>query len=162
MGNTIAKAQIEDVKYFLAKTSAELEEFLNENTLSGLLEKKPGNQDYYKLLLGNIRKLLVYCEESLDSCKVILQTETFPKAAAEKTLYRIYHQCIEEFFSPKSDVWFEDSRSAYTGKNSIKLRHDAPDNLKKLIAGLEGEFQRVREELQYYETDYLTKIMQSK
>lgn len=162
MGNTIVKAQIEDVKYFLAKTITALEEFLNENTMSGLLEKKPGNQNYYKLLLSNIRKLLVYCEESLDSCKVILHTDTFPKAAAEKTLYRIYHQCIEEFFSPKNDVWFEDSRSAYTGKNSIKLREEAPENIIRLLASLEGEFQRVREELQYYETDYRTKMMQSK
>jgi hypothetical protein len=162
MGNTIVKAQMEDVKYFLTKTSAELEEFLNENTLLGLMEKKPGDPEYYKHLLSNIRKLLVYCEESLDSCTVILHTDTFPKAAAEKTLYRIYHQCIEEFFSPKTDVWFEDSRSAYTGKNSIKLRQEAPDSLKKLLSGLESEFQRVREELQYYETDYRTKMMQSK
>ncbi|WP_318508526.1 YpuI family protein [Bacillus sp. T3] len=162
MGNTIVKAQIEDVKYFLTKSGTELEEFLNENTLTGLLEQKPGNPVYYKLLLSTIRKLLVYCEESLDSCNVILHTETFPKAAAEKTLYRIYHQCIEEFFSPKSDVWFEDSRSAYTWKNSIKLRHEAPESMTKLLAGLESEFQRVREELQYYETDYRTKMMQSK
>lgn len=162
MGNTIVKAQIEDVKYFLTKSIAEFEEFLNENTLSGLIEKKPGNQEYYKLLLANIRKLLVYCDESLDSCKVILHTDTFPKAAAEKTLYRIYHQCIEEFFSPKNDAWFEDSRSAYTGKNSIKLRQEAPENITKLLASLEGEFQRVREELQYYETDYRTKMIQSK
>ncbi len=162
MGNTIVKAQVEDVKHFLAKAIVGLEEYLNENTLSSLLEEKPGNREYYKLLLGNIRKLLVYSEESLDSCKVILQTETFPKAAAEKTLYRIYHQCIEEFFSPKSDVWFEDSRSAYTGKNSIKLRQEAPEKLVHLLASLEGEFQRVREELQYYETDYRTKMMQSK
>lgn len=162
MGNTIVKAQVEDIKHFLAKAIVGLEEYLNENTLSSLLEEKPGNREYYKLLLGNIRKLLVYSEESLDACKVILQTETFPKAAAEKTLYRIYHQCIEEFFSPKSDVWFEDSRSAYTGKNSIKLRQEAPENLVRLLASLEGEFQRVREELQYYETDYRTKMMQSK
>ncbi|AGK54759.1 MAG: hypothetical protein K0S25_154 [Bacillus sp. (in: firmicutes)] len=162
MGNTIVKAQVEDIKHFLAKAIVGLEEYLNENTLSSLLEEKPGNREYYKLLLGNIRKLLVYSEESLDACKVILQTETFPKAAAEKALYRIYHQCIEEFFSPKSDVWFEDSRSAYTGKNSIKLRQEAPENLVRLLASLEGEFQRVREELQYYETDYRTKMMQSK
>lgn len=162
MGNTIVKAQLEDVKSFLVKSIDQLEVYLNETTLANFLSEKQGDVDYYKLLLSNLRKLLVYSEESLDSCKIILQSETFPKAAAEKTLYRIYHQCIEEFFSPKNDVWFEDSRSAYTGKNSIKVRQEVPASLLTLLGGLEGEFQRVREELQYYETDYRTKMIQSK
>jgi hypothetical protein len=162
MGNTIVKSQMEDVKVFLSKTIAELEEYANENTLTSLLAENQGDKEYYRLLLANLRKLLVYSEEFWDSCTVILQSDTFPKAAAEKTLYRIYHQCIEEFFSPKNDAWFEDSRSAYTGNNSIKLRQDAPRSLTSLLSGLEGEFQRVREDLQYYETDYRTKMMQSK
>jgi len=68
---------------------------------------------------------------------------------------------IEEFFSPKNDAWFEDSRSAYTGRNSIIFYKSVPDNLQQLVKGLEGDFQRIREELQYYETDYRTKIIQS-
>jgi hypothetical protein len=162
MGNTMIKAQLEDVKIFLEKSIGELENYLNGTTLSDFLDGEKKDVTYYKLLLSNIRKLLVYCEEGLDSCEIILQSETFPKAAAEKTLYRIYHQCIEEFFSPKNDVWFEDSRSAYTGKNSIKMRQEVPADLKQLFSGLEGEFQRVREELQFYETDYRTKMIQSK
>jgi hypothetical protein len=162
MGNTIIKAQVEDVKNFLVNTISELENYLNNTTLADFLDETKKNDIYYKLLLSNIRKLLVYCEEGLDSCEIILQSETFPKAAAEKTLYRIYHQCIEEFFSPKTDVWFEDSRSAYTGKNSIKVRQEVPSSLNQLFGGLEGEFQRMREELQYYETDYRTKMIQSK
>lgn len=162
MGNTIIKAQLEDVKNFLVHSIGELENYLNETTLADFLDEKREDVTYYKLLLSNIRKLLVYCEEGLDSCEIILQSETFPKAAAEKTLYRIYHQCIEEFFSPKNDVWFEDSRSAYTGKNSIKVRQKVPASLHQLFGGLEGEFQRVREELQFYETDYRTKMVQSK
>jgi hypothetical protein len=109
-----------------------------------------------------LRKLLVYCEEGLDACSVILQSEPFQKATAEKTLYRIFHQCIEEFFSPKNDAWFEDSRSAYTGRNSIKFYKAVPESVQELVKGLEGEFQRVREELEYYETDYRTKMIQSK
>ena len=162
MGNTIIKAQLEDVKNFLVTTINELENYLNQTLLSDFLDEKKDDEAYYKLLLSNIRKLLVYCEEGLDSCEIILQSETFPKAAAEKTLYRIYHQCIEEFFSPRNDVWFEDSRSAYTGKNSIKVRQEVPISLNQLLGGLEGEFQRVREELQFYETDYRTKMIQSK
>ncbi|BBP90427.1 hypothetical protein BsIDN1_40450 [Bacillus safensis] len=46
------------------------------------------------------------------------QQQTFPQQAAQKMLHRIYHQCIEEFFTPKKDTWYEDSRSAYTGKKA--------------------------------------------
>ncbi|MDZ5471148.1 YpuI family protein (plasmid) [Bacillus sp. 31A1R] len=162
MGNSMVKTQLEEVKSFLTSTVIELENFLNDTTLSQLMDEKSGEEDYYKTILSNLRKLLVFCEESLDACSVIIQSDTFQKGAAEKTLYRIYHQCIEEFFSPKNDAWFEDSRSAYTGKNSIKPHKEVPNSIKNLLAGLEGEFQRMREELEYYETDYRTKMIQSK
>ncbi|AYA76887.1 DUF3907 domain-containing protein [Bacillus sp. Y1] len=162
MGNSMVKVQVMDVKSFLTNTVIGLESFLNSTTIDGLLSEKQGDKEYYKRILGNLRKLLVYCEEGLDACAVILQSESFPKGAAEKTLYSIYHKCIEEFFSPKNDVWYEDSRSAYTGKNSIKFQEDVPDSVLQLLKGFEGEFQKIREELEYYETDYRTKMTQSK
>jgi hypothetical protein len=162
MGNTLVKTQLNDVKEFLSNTIVKVEDYLNETTISQMEQQLEGDSSYYKLILSNLRKLLVYCEESLDACSVILQSEPFQKATAEKTLYRIFHQCIEEFFSPKNDAWFEDSRSAYTGKNSIKFYKSVPEDLQKLVKGLEGEFQRIREELEFYETDYRTKMIQSK
>ena len=47
-------------------------------------------------------------------------------------------------------------------KNSIKFYKNVPERVQQLIKGLEGEFQRMREELEYYETDYRTKMIQSK
>lgn len=162
MGNTLVQTQINDVKTFLETTIDELETFLNEATISGLLQEKEGDSDYYKSIMANMRKLLVYCEEGWEACRVIVFNEPFPKAVAEKTLYRIYHQCIEEFFSPKNDAWFEDSRSAYTGKNSIKFRKETPESIENVFKNLESSFQKIREELEYYETDYRTKMIQSK
>jgi hypothetical protein len=52
------------------------------------------------MVVSNLRKLLVYCEEGSETCHVIVKNEPFAKSSAEKALYRIYHQCIEEF-SPK-------------------------------------------------------------
>lgn len=158
----MVKSQVEDVKNFLVTTVSTFEDYLNNTTLSSLQEEEQGDEDYYKTLLSNIRKLLVYCEEGLEACLVILKTETFPKSAAEKTLYRIYHQCIEEFFQPKSDAWYEDSRAAYTGRNSIKFQGKVPVSITELLKGLESNFQSIREELEYYETDYRTKMIQSK
>ena len=137
MANTLVQTQIIDVKKFLEYTIVEFETFLNKTTLSGLVKEKEGDSDYYKIILSNLRKLLVFCEEGLDACRVIVKNEPFAKAAAEKILHRIYHRCIEEFFAPKSDAWFEDSRSAYTGKNSIKFRQDTPDSIKLIFSNLE-------------------------
>ncbi|TKC19772.1 YpuI family protein [Robertmurraya kyonggiensis] len=162
MANTMVKSQIEDVKNFLETTVHTFEDFLNDTTLASMLAEEQGDESYYKTILSNVRKLLVYCEEGLEACAIILQSESFPKGAAEKTLYRIYHQCVEEFFQPKSDAWFEDSRAAYTGKNSIKFQETVPSSVKELLKGLEGSFQNIREELEYYETDYRTKMIQSK
>ncbi len=130
--------------------------------LSQMNAEKEEDRQYFKLILSHLRKLVVYSEESLDACNVLLQGGPFQKAAAEKTLYRIYHQCIEEFFSPKNDAWYENSRSAYTGKNSIKFYKSVPENMQQLVKGLEGDFQRIREELEFYETDYRTKMTQSR
>jgi len=163
MGNKLLENQLQDVKGFLGQTVTDLEGFLNSTTIKGLeAEEVTGTAEYYKRVLSTIRKLTVFCEEGLEACQVIDKAKPFSKAAAERTLYSIYNHCIEEFFSPKSDVWYEDSRSAYTGKNSIKFRENVPLSIKELIRSVEGDFQRIREELEYYETDYRTKMLHSK
>ncbi|AIM15492.1 MULTISPECIES: YpuI family protein [Neobacillus] len=162
MGNSLVQTQLNDVKEFLTQTVTVLENFLNETTISQLNVSNDEEHTYIKMIFSNLRKLAVYSEEGLEACSVILQSEPFQKPAAEKTLYKIYHQCIEEFFSPKNDAWYEDSRSAYTGKNSIKFYHSVPESISKLVKSLEADFQRIREELEYYETDYRTKMIQSK
>ncbi len=162
MGNTIVETQIRDVNEFLKATVLRLEEYLNSTTLQAMLETEPGDEEYYRQVLGTIRKLTVFCEEGLEACQIVSKSNPFSKAAAEKTLYRIYIHCIEEFYSPKNDIWYEDSRAAYTGKNAIKFRETVPASVKELLLSLEGDFQKMREELEYYETDYRTKMLQSK
>ncbi|MBM7701673.1 DUF3907 family protein [Metabacillus iocasae] len=161
MGNTMVKSQLELVEQKLLISKESLNAFLNNTTITSLQHEQKEDLETYKLLLSSLRRLAVFCEEGLDACHVITHTEPFRKAAAEKTLYRIYHQCIEEFFNPKHDLWFEDSRSAYTGRNSIKYRFVPPTSISKLMVSLESDFQLMREELQFYETDYITKMKQS-
>ncbi|MBS2969465.1 YpuI family protein [Metabacillus sp. KIGAM252] len=162
MGNSMVKLQTEQTADFLKTVVFGLSKHLNSVTTDSMLEEEPGDRLFYEELLSNFRRLTVFCEEGLEACSIITQTEPFRKAAAEKILYRVYHQCIEEFFQPKHDVWYEDSRSAYTGKNSIKFRQPVPLSVKQLVAELESQFQQTREELEYYETDYRTKMMQSR
>ncbi|CAG9622342.1 YpuI family protein [Sutcliffiella rhizosphaerae] len=161
MANTIVKSQTEQVESFLENTVHQLNTFLNSTTLSTLMDESSTKVEYVELLLLNTRRLAVFCDEGLNACQVILKSEPFRKSAAEKVLYNIYHQCIEEFFAPRNDAWYEDSRSAYTGKNSIQFHHNPPESMKAVIRGLEADFQSIREELEYYETDYRTKMIQS-
>lgn len=162
MGNDIVHSQVQQVEGFLKESVSAISDYLNEITLTSLKnEGKHDNEEYYKQLLSSLRRLEVFCTEGLDACHVILRNTTFRKQAAEQTLYKIYHQCIEEFFSPKYDTWYENSRSAYTGKNAIKFKEEVPESVKVLFSQLEGKFQGIREELEYYETDYRTKMMQS-
>ncbi len=162
MSNDIVHHQIEQVEGFLKDTVNLVSDFLDETTITSLIAQGSNEQEvYYKLLLSGLRRLVVNCEEGLDACQVILRNNSFLKPVAEKTLYKIYHQCIEEFFSPRSDVWAENSRSAYTGKNAITFSERAPESIQLLFSKLEGRFQGIREELEYYETDYRTKMLQS-
>ncbi|MFC4324118.1 YpuI family protein [Litchfieldia salsa] len=162
MGNLIVKSQTEQVEEFLRNSVSSITNYLNQTTIDSLINEADGEKEYFESLLSNIRRLVVFCEEGLDACQVVLTNEPFRKGAAEKTLYKIYHQCIEEFFSPKNDSWYEDSRSAYTGKNALTFRQTPPPSTEKLLSSLEASFQSIREELEFYETDYRTKMLQSK
>ncbi|MBD8070310.1 YpuI family protein [Bacillus sp. PS06] len=162
MGNLIVKSQTEQVEAFLNNAVTSITNYLNQTTIDSVMSEVDGDKAYFESLLSNIRRLVVYCEEGLDACQVVLSNEPFRKGAAEKTLYKIYHQCIDEFFAPKNDSWYEDSRAAYTGKNALTFRQTPPPSIEKLLSSLEGNFQSIREELEFYETDYRTKMLQSK
>jgi hypothetical protein len=84
MSNTLVKTQLNDVKSFLGKSILTLEDFLNETTISQLNLENEEDRTYNKLIFANLRKLVVYSEESLDACSVILQGSPFQKAAAKK------------------------------------------------------------------------------
>ncbi len=160
MSNLMVENQTEQVSMFLEDAITLITNYVNYHTLPSLLEETPaGNEQYYKGLLASIRRLLVFCEEGHDACFVLLNSQPFRKTAAEKILYKIYHQVIAEFFSPKSDHWYENSRSAYTGKNSIVFQQTPPTSIEQVMKSLEGKFQLMREELEYYETDYQTKML---
>lgn len=163
MGNSLVKGQITLAYETLNKISAIVSDFLNETTITSLKNELPEERErYYSELLSSLRRIIVFCDEGKESCEVILNGNTFRKVAAEKTLFWIYHNCIEEFFNPRIENWYEDSRSAYTGKNAIKFAYSVPQSLKEMVALIEGPFQTIREELEYYETDYQTKVIQTK
>ena len=64
MGNTIVEEQIERVAKHLFKTVQCMEQLLNETTLDLLVDGNLDMLDYYKRILSQCRKILVYSEEA--------------------------------------------------------------------------------------------------
>ncbi len=160
MSDQIVKSQLYEVQVFLEKTVDQIERYLNRITIQSLLEEKQGDQAYFEGLLSNLRRILVYCEEGLDACIVEIQHTTISKSRAEKTLSTIFRHCIVEFFSPKYDLWYEDSPSTYTGDDVIRFRQEPPKSFTELIREIEGEFLTIREELDYYGSSFTSKTVQ--
>ncbi|ADH99687.1 YpuI family protein [Salisediminibacterium selenitireducens] len=161
MGNELVKEQLESTVTSLKETSLNIRTFLNQETVESQLKNAEGSsQEEIELLFDQLRRLLVYFDEGMESGQLLLKSEKFRKTAAEKTLFWVFHQCVEEFFQPHYDVWYEDSRAAYTGKNAIHFRTEVSEQLKKLIRSIEGPLQEMREDLDYYETDFRTRLRQ--
>ncbi|SER46248.1 Protein of unknown function [Salipaludibacillus aurantiacus] len=161
MGNDLVKQQLQFTMDKMEEVTGKLRTYLNEATLSELNKSETRtSKDDFQLILDQFRRLLVFFDEGREAGTVLLRSERFRKSAAEKTLFWIFHQCVEEFFQPHYDVWFEDSRAAYTGKNAIRFRTEVPAPLKDMVKAIEGPLQEIREELEYYETDYRTKVKQ--
>ncbi|MDA1475019.1 DUF3907 family protein [Bacillus sp. CLL-3-40] len=154
MKKSVAKAHTEQTGVFLSEAVQMLNHFLNETTLTSLKAEEPRQEAYYREVLSNLRKLAVCCEEGLDTCQIMLQQKPFQDAAAERVLYQIYHRCVEEFFSPKKDTWYEDSRALYTGGNAICFHEPIPATLEKLMVSLATYYQSMRENLEYYGANF--------
>ncbi|KGP72192.1 DUF3907 family protein [Pontibacillus yanchengensis] len=155
MNDQLVLTQLEEVRDVMDTSLRKISDFLNQYSIQQLLKEEGShNKGYYALLLKSLRRLEVFCDEAYEKVQRLLNSQSFHRPAAEKTLYGIYHQCIMEFFSPKSDAWREDSRAAYTGKNAITYFHQPPYILRKLMNELEGGFQQIREALAFYEADY--------
>lgn len=102
MSNSMVENQTEQVSAFLEEVIALMTNYVNYHSLPSLLKEAPtGDKNYYEGLLAAVRRLLVFCEEGLDACLILLNSQPFRKTAAEKTLYKIYHQVIAEFFHQK-------------------------------------------------------------
>ncbi|UPM55915.1 DUF3907 family protein [Gottfriedia acidiceleris] len=160
MSNKMVEHQLKIVGNQLGIVGLECNLFLNKNSLPSFQhENQAVDLNYLEKILSSLRRITVYCEDAKEVCEKILSGQ-FHKATAEDTLHKIYHRCIAEFFSPKNDAWYENSRAAYTGNQAITFYKAVPGTVQDIFSSLEKVFQHMREELEYYETDYSTKLMQ--
>ena len=122
--------------------------------------KLPRNPDeyepYYRNYLSDLRHLIVNSETAYERLGITLSRSKFNKEFAEENLYLVYHTCVNLFFYPKGEVYEEDGRNSYTGRDAILFHKQVIPELRKLTLDLSKTFEYLRDELQYYETDYVT------
>ncbi|MGN7468652.1 DUF3907 family protein [Brevibacillus sp. SAFN-007a] len=160
MSATHLKQLCEETYTKLKKVSMELERYLNQVTLPSLVSASGDPEEYeayYRTYLSDLRHLLVYCENAYDRLGVSLRRARFNEEFAEEVLYQVYHTCVNYFYYPKGEVYEEDGRYAYTGQDCIIFRKQVTPELQQLTLSLSKVFEQMRDELQYYENDYIAK-----
>jgi hypothetical protein len=151
------KNTCETTRTKLKEAIAKLELFLNTHSLSQLnVENDPAMDEFYRGYLSDARHLLVFCEVAYEKLGVSLRRPNFNVDYAERTLYDVYHSCVSSFFYPKNECYSEDGRYAYTGQDAIRFRKKPCREVRDLTVELSKIFEELREDLAYYETDYIT------
>lgn len=157
MTATNVKNLCESTRSQLTSAIAKMEQFLNDHSLQQLNpEGDAAMVDFYKGYLTDTRHLLVFSEVAYEKLGVALRRPNFNMEYAEKVLYEVYHSCVNSFFYPKNECYSEDGRYAYTGQDAIRFRKKPSRAVRDLTIELSKTFEALREELAYYETDYIT------
>ena len=158
MPSANVKALTESTRTKLKEAISLLEPFLNQFALPQLTQEDNGEdaQVFYKGLLSDLRHLLVFSEVSLEKLGVLLRRPNFDTDSAERVLYEVYHQCVSAFFYPKNECYSEDGRYAYTGQDAIRFRYKPVREARDIVLSVSKYFEELRDELAYYENDYMT------
>lgn len=159
MPETQLKEICEETYTRLKKVCMDLEKFLNATTLASLVQNSPDREQYegyYRNYLSDLRHLLVNSENAYEKLGICLRRAQFNKEFAQEVLYLVYHTCVNMFFYPKGEVYEEDGRNSYTGRDAIIFHKEVTPELKSLTLAMSKVFEYLRDELQYYETDYVT------
>ncbi|AOZ91708.1 YpuI family protein [Paenibacillus crassostreae] len=141
------------------KTAIERTEiFLNQYTLPQLIAEQQDDEMilFYKGFLSDLRHLLVFSEVSYEKLGIVLRRANFDITFAEKALYNVYHHCINNYFYPKNESYSEDGRYAYTGQDAIRFRKKIVREARDIILDITKVYEELRDDLTYYESDYLT------
>jgi len=158
------KALAESSREKLKSAIDPIEQFLNNHSLTQLAqEDQPDAVAFYSGLLSDLRHLLVFSEVAYEKLGAVLRRPNFDNELAERALYEVYHNGVNSFFYPKNECYSEDGRYAYTGQDAIRFRVKPVRAARDVILGISRVYEELRDDLAYYESDYLTqRRMQSK
>ena len=149
----IAESSREKLKFAIEL----LENFLNNYALPQLTEgASEESGKVHAGLLSDLRHLLVFSEVAYEKLGALLRRPNFDNDAAERVLYDVYHHCVNNYFYPKNEAYSEDGRYAYTGQDAIRFRAKPSRAVRDVVLGISRSYEELRDELSYYESEYLT------
>lgn len=155
MADHHVKDLCESTRMKLKEVIAKAELFLNHHSLEQLnVENDQAMDEFYRAYLQDMRHLLVFSEVAYERLGVTLRRPQFNDDHAERVLYDVYHNCVNNFFYPKNECYSEDGRYAYTGQDAIRFRKKPNRTVRDLTIDLSRIFEEIREDLAYYETEY--------
>jgi hypothetical protein len=156
MSDLQVNQKCESTQILLSKSIGLLESFLNQNALPQLIASQDVDMDeFYLGYLNDMRHLLVFSQVGYEKIGVCLRRPEFHVEFSEKVLYEIYHTCVNAFFYTKHECYSEDGRYAYTGGDAIRFRKKPSRVVRDLTIELFQLYEQLREELAYYETEYV-------
>ncbi|MFC5403022.1 DUF3907 family protein [Cohnella soli] len=140
------------------KTAIEpIERFLNYHAIEQLAQMDNADSvNFYSGLLSDLRHLLVFSEVAYEKLGAVLRRPNLDVELAERALYDVYHNGVNSFFYPKNECYSEDGRYAYTGQDAIRFRTKPVRAARDVILGISRVYEELRDDLSYYESDYLT------
>jgi hypothetical protein len=135
----------------------ELEQFLNGHALPELVQDNNAEAaTFYEGLLSDLRHLLVFSEVAYEKLGALLRRPNLDVEQAERALYEVYHHCVNSFFYSKNECYSEDGRYAYTGQDAIRFRVKPVRPARDVVLKVSRIYEELRDDLSYYESDYLT------
>ncbi|MFD2612766.1 DUF3907 family protein [Paenibacillus gansuensis] len=156
MANNDVRNLCESTQAKLKEAAGMLETFLNNYALPQLVTEEADSEVFYKGCLSDLRQLLVFSEVNYEKLGALLRRPNFPVEPSEKALYETYHQTVNAYFYPKNECYSEDGRYAYTGQDAIRFRKKPAREVRDTVLALSKIFEELREDLSYYESDYIT------
>lgn len=148
--NTELRTKLNFITNKLTNIENSLTDFLNETSINLVVENDPSaDEDYAKLILKQLRYIEVLCSEGNRTLRGFSQFKYVSEERVNRVFNNIYLKCIEQFFSPNNNVWFEDSRASYKNKSSIDFKMNPGKLLVEQINKIEPLFHQIREQLEY-------------
>ncbi|MGP4071982.1 DUF3907 family protein [Piscibacillus sp. B03] len=145
-------SQAESINEQLIFIESELHDFLDFTSIDKLLEaEKDLDIEYLQTVLKEFRYLAIFCGEGRQAIGKLLRTSQYEQDYFDKVYKGIYYKCVIEYFSPKDEIWFEDSRASYKNKCAIDFQQHPGELIIETVKKVEPSFLKLREQLDYLE-----------
>lgn len=116
-------SQAESINEHLTFIENELHDFLDFTSVDKVLETNRELEiEYIQRIFKEFRYLAVYCGEGRKAIEKLMKTSQIEEEFLDRVYKGVYYKCVLEYFSPKDEVWFEDSRASYQNKCSIDFQ----------------------------------------